>query len=233
MKLDILHTLNAERAARRAVVVVTDVASGAQRLVKAADVAKDPLADVIEKHMRMAQKRHGGNGAGPRLPHRARAVAAARHHRRRAHQPDAGADRAIARLRRDHRRSAHGVCLDRALSRRQGDRRVAGRGAAAAQCRSLHRLRRAHARSEDRRSRASARAVARLLLYRRARLAENACQAPGTAEGGGRFRRRSCAHPRAYRPGHRRGVAGRDRRRHHGRDHRAAAAEGGKGREAA
>ncbi len=44
MKLDILHALNAERAARRAVVVVTDVASGAQRLVKAADVAEGPAA---------------------------------------------------------------------------------------------------------------------------------------------------------------------------------------------
>ncbi len=43
MKLDILSTLNAERAARRAVVVVTDIASGAQRLVKAADIARDPL----------------------------------------------------------------------------------------------------------------------------------------------------------------------------------------------
>jgi xanthine dehydrogenase accessory factor len=55
LKLDILHTLNAERAARRAVVVVTEVASGVQRLVKAADAAKDPLADVIEKHVRMGK----------------------------------------------------------------------------------------------------------------------------------------------------------------------------------
>ena len=60
--------------------------------------ARIRLRDVIEKHMRMAQKRHGGDGAGPRLPHRACAVAAARHHRRGAYQPDAGADRAIARL---------------------------------------------------------------------------------------------------------------------------------------
>src|ERR1700731_1710468 len=43
MKLDILTALNAEREARRAAVVVTDVASGKQRLVKAADVGKDPL----------------------------------------------------------------------------------------------------------------------------------------------------------------------------------------------
>lgn len=55
MKIEILHTLNAERAARRAVAIVTDVTSGEQRLVKAADVAKDPLAEVIEKHMRMAK----------------------------------------------------------------------------------------------------------------------------------------------------------------------------------
>jgi xanthine dehydrogenase accessory factor len=55
LKLDILHALNAERAARRAVVVVTDVASGAQRLVKAADVAKDPLRETIEKCLRLGK----------------------------------------------------------------------------------------------------------------------------------------------------------------------------------
>jgi xanthine dehydrogenase accessory factor len=52
MKLDILKSLNAERAARRAAVVVTDVASGQQRLVKAADVAGDPLHALIEKRVR-------------------------------------------------------------------------------------------------------------------------------------------------------------------------------------
>jgi xanthine dehydrogenase accessory factor len=52
MKLDILQTLNAERTARRAAVVVTDIASGTQRLVKAGDLAADPLRDVIEKHLR-------------------------------------------------------------------------------------------------------------------------------------------------------------------------------------
>jgi xanthine dehydrogenase accessory factor len=55
VKLDILRTLNAERDARRAVVVVTDTESGAQRLVKSADVMKDPLADVIEKRLRMGK----------------------------------------------------------------------------------------------------------------------------------------------------------------------------------
>ena len=52
MKLGILRALNAERAARRAAVVVTDVTSGEQRLVKAAEVARDPLKDVIEKQIR-------------------------------------------------------------------------------------------------------------------------------------------------------------------------------------
>jgi xanthine dehydrogenase accessory factor len=55
MKLELLKTLNAERAARRAVVVVTDVASGQQRLVKGADVAKDPLKALLEKRIRMAK----------------------------------------------------------------------------------------------------------------------------------------------------------------------------------
>ena len=55
MKLDILHALNEERAARRAVVVVTHVDGGAQRLVRAVDIAKDPLRDTIEKRVRMAK----------------------------------------------------------------------------------------------------------------------------------------------------------------------------------
>ena len=52
MKLAILVALNAERAARRAAILVTDVASGTQRLVKAADVDGDPLKDLLEKHLR-------------------------------------------------------------------------------------------------------------------------------------------------------------------------------------
>jgi xanthine dehydrogenase accessory factor len=52
MKLSLLTALNAERAARRAVIVVTHVDSGEQRLVKAADVAKDPLRAVLAEHLR-------------------------------------------------------------------------------------------------------------------------------------------------------------------------------------
>jgi xanthine dehydrogenase accessory factor len=55
VKLDVLHALNSERSARRAVILVTDVASGGQRLVKAADAAKDPLKDVLDKRFRMAK----------------------------------------------------------------------------------------------------------------------------------------------------------------------------------
>jgi xanthine dehydrogenase accessory factor len=50
-----LSELNAERAARRAVVVVTDVTSGEQRLVKAADVAADPLHADLDRQLRMGK----------------------------------------------------------------------------------------------------------------------------------------------------------------------------------
>src|ERR1700684_3934959 len=52
MKLDILTVLNAERQARRAAIVVTDTTSGKQRLVKAADVGKDPLRAMLAEHLR-------------------------------------------------------------------------------------------------------------------------------------------------------------------------------------
>jgi xanthine dehydrogenase accessory factor len=52
MKLDILKALNTERAARRAAIVVTDMASGEERLVKVADVAGDPLHEVLEERLR-------------------------------------------------------------------------------------------------------------------------------------------------------------------------------------
>ena len=52
MRLDILKSLNAERAARRAAIVVTDIASGEQRFVGKADVAADPLRDKLEAALR-------------------------------------------------------------------------------------------------------------------------------------------------------------------------------------
>jgi len=55
MKLDILTALNAERAARRAAIVVTNVESGKQRLIKAADIAKDPLRPLLAEHLRTSK----------------------------------------------------------------------------------------------------------------------------------------------------------------------------------
>ncbi|MBM3529882.1 MAG: XdhC family protein [Alphaproteobacteria bacterium] len=52
MRLDILKALNEERAARRAVAVVTNQDSGEQRVVKVADVRNDPLKGVLEEHFR-------------------------------------------------------------------------------------------------------------------------------------------------------------------------------------
>lgn len=52
MKYADLAALNAERAARRACALVTDVASGAQRLVRAQDVAADPLGELIATRLR-------------------------------------------------------------------------------------------------------------------------------------------------------------------------------------
>ena len=52
MRLDILKALNTERAARRAVVVVTDQDSGAQRLVTQDKIAADPLKELLEAHLR-------------------------------------------------------------------------------------------------------------------------------------------------------------------------------------
>lgn len=56
MRLDMLAALNGERAARRACVVVTDLASGAQRLVRAADLDGDAglTADPLAPHLRRA-----------------------------------------------------------------------------------------------------------------------------------------------------------------------------------
>lgn len=55
MKLGTLAELNAERAARRPALVVTDVETGDQRLVKAADIAKDPLGDKLSAQLRMGK----------------------------------------------------------------------------------------------------------------------------------------------------------------------------------
>ena len=55
MNLETLAAVNAERAARRPVIVVTDVANGEQRLVKAAEFARDPLRAELAKQLRMGK----------------------------------------------------------------------------------------------------------------------------------------------------------------------------------
>lgn len=52
MRLDTLARLNAERAARRAALLVTDLGTGEQRLVPEAEIAGDPLADLLLERLR-------------------------------------------------------------------------------------------------------------------------------------------------------------------------------------
>jgi xanthine dehydrogenase accessory factor len=55
VKIEILRELNAEREARRPVIVITDTASGEQRLVKAKDIGADPLRAELAKQLRMGK----------------------------------------------------------------------------------------------------------------------------------------------------------------------------------
>lgn len=55
MKLDILKALNAARLERRAVIVVTDTETGAERLVSAEAAERDPLAAELQKRFRSAR----------------------------------------------------------------------------------------------------------------------------------------------------------------------------------
>jgi xanthine dehydrogenase accessory factor len=55
VNLETLTQVNIERAARRPVFVVTDVADGAQRMVKAADLAGDLLEAELRKQLRMGK----------------------------------------------------------------------------------------------------------------------------------------------------------------------------------
>ena len=55
MRLDLLATLNAERAARHGAVLVTDIASGDQRLVREAEATGDALAEAIFERLRLGK----------------------------------------------------------------------------------------------------------------------------------------------------------------------------------
>ena len=52
MRLDTLSALNAERAARRPALIVTNPADGGQRLVRAAEIDADPLAPLLRERLR-------------------------------------------------------------------------------------------------------------------------------------------------------------------------------------
>ncbi len=223
MKLDILTALNAERAARRAAIVVTDVDSGKQRLVKAADIAKDPLRPVLAEHLRTSKSGMEETAEGrvfltvyvpaPQL------VITGAVHISQALAPIGkllGYDvtivdprTAFASPERFPDVKVIAEWPDKALPPLNVDRYTAfvalTHDPKIDDPALLHAL------------------VARLLLYRRARLAKDPCPPPRTAQGAGRQRRRSRAHPCADRARHRRGVAGRDRGCDHGADHRAAA----------
>lgn len=55
MDLATLKALNTERAARRAAVLVTDIASGVQRLVREGDLQSDPLHNELADALRMGK----------------------------------------------------------------------------------------------------------------------------------------------------------------------------------
>lgn len=63
MRLDLLAALNAERAARRASIVVTELASGAQRLVSVAGIPGDPLAPALGAALAAGRSTLAADGA--------------------------------------------------------------------------------------------------------------------------------------------------------------------------
>lgn len=52
MRLDLLSQLNAERAARRAAALITDLEGGEQRLVRQGEAPADPLAEALDERLR-------------------------------------------------------------------------------------------------------------------------------------------------------------------------------------
>ena len=174
MRLDVLSAMNAERAARRACVLVTDIPGGEQRLVKAADLASDPLADVLDAALRSGKSatiEHEGRSyfltvqAPP-----ARLLVIGAVHITQALAPMAriaGFDMTIV----DPRTA---FATPERFPDVRAHRGLAADRAADAGARPLHGGRLLHARSQDRRSGARGRIVGGVLLRRRARLAQDA-----------------------------------------------------------
>jgi xanthine dehydrogenase accessory factor len=55
VKLESLAELNRERAARRAAVLVTNIGSGEQRLVREREIPGDPLAEILSERLRQGR----------------------------------------------------------------------------------------------------------------------------------------------------------------------------------
>jgi xanthine dehydrogenase accessory factor len=64
MRSDLLASLNAERARRRAVVLLTDLASGSQRLVRAADIPNEQLGEELAGRVRLGKSGLLESGGG-------------------------------------------------------------------------------------------------------------------------------------------------------------------------
>lgn len=62
MRRDLLEKLMAERAARRPAILVTEIATGAQRLVTPATLAHDPMAEPLRKALRTGKSGMVGEG---------------------------------------------------------------------------------------------------------------------------------------------------------------------------
>lgn len=62
MRLDLLERLMAERAARRAAILATEIATGQQRLITPATVAHDPMAEHLRKAFRTGKSGMVGEG---------------------------------------------------------------------------------------------------------------------------------------------------------------------------
>ena len=54
-RADLLAAFNAERATPRPCILVTNIASGKQRLVRAADVDSEPMADILKERLRLGK----------------------------------------------------------------------------------------------------------------------------------------------------------------------------------
>ncbi len=73
MKLDLLTTLNADRAARRAVILLTDTETGAQRLIREAEIDQSDRPDLYRALIRAGRSRalkdeEGGGFANVMVP---------------------------------------------------------------------------------------------------------------------------------------------------------------------